>query len=550
MTKSFFTALNSIARQIERNARATERNKLRLIKEKERHERDIERTLIKQAREQYNKERFLSNEIEKEYVGLCKRDVEIQNNELESYVTELSQLLMMALAGDVAFGFDEMKRSVVLPDLDLSGVPSPQSSPIREDYIPQRDKWFVAWLPWVKKEYKSKCIVAEIEYNSILEAHKSYEVRRQNIINKTKSEHESLIKRIVEKTKKHNSDVDDFKKAFESGDDEAVSEFFRLVLSSSLYPKCFPRQVKSFYVVESKQLLIDIDLPCFDDAIPFINKYKYVSSDRSITTTKRPDSQRKSLYKSVVAQVVLRSLYEIYNSDEGGRVETVVINGYVDAINRENGKSVRPCIITVRVTRDIFFALNLKDVDPLACLHGLNASVSKHPDELAPVRPILEMNMVDPRFVQEIDVLSNIDNRQNLMELTPGEFESLITNLFQKMGLETKLTQASRDGGVDCVAYDTRPIFGGKVIIQAKRYKNTVGVSAVRDLFGTMQNEGASKGILVTTSGYGKAAFDFANGKPMELLSGSNLLYLLHEHAGIDAKIIVPEDWKEPVFDN
>ena len=38
----------------------------------------------------------------------------------------------------------------------------------------------------------------------------------------------------------------------------------------------------------------------------------------------------------------------------------------------------------------------------------------------------------------------------------------------------------SRDGGVDCVAYDTRPIFGGKVVIQAKRYKNTVGVSAVR----------------------------------------------------------------------
>jgi restriction endonuclease Mrr len=59
----------------------------------------------------------------------------------------------------------------------------------------------------------------------------------------------------------------------------------------------------------------------------------------------------------------------------------------------------------------------------------------------------------------------------------------------------------SHDGGVDCVAYDPRPIFGGKVVIQAKRYKNTVGVSAVRDLFGTMQNEGAAKGILVTTSG-------------------------------------------------
>jgi restriction system protein len=154
--------------------------------------------------------------------------------------------------------------------------------------------------------------------------------------------------------------------------------------------------------------------------------------------------------------------------------------------------------------------------------------------------------MVDSRFVQETDVLSELDQRPNLMELTPGEFESLITNLFQKMGLETKLTQASRDGGVDCVAFDQRPILGGKVVIQAKRYKNTVGVSAVRDLYGTTQNEGASKGILVTTSGYGKASFDFANGKPLQLITGSELLYLLAEHAGIEAKIEPPEDWTDP----
>ena len=75
------------------------------------------------------------------------------------------------------------------------------------------------------------------------------------------------------------------------------------------------------------------------------------------------------------------------------------------------------------------------------------------------------------------------------------------------------------------------------------RHKNTVGVSAVRDLFGTVQNEGASKGILVTTSGYGKAAFEFAKGKPLELLDGANLLHLLGEHAGIDARIVMPEGW-------
>src|SRR6202041_4138142 len=203
----------------------------------------------------------------------------------------------------------------------------------------------------------------------------------------------------------------------------------------------------------------------------------------------------------------------------------------VDTTDPGSGRRIRPCLITLRTTREVFSELDLPHVEPLACLKHLSAGVSKSPAELPPVRPVLEFDMVDPRFVAESDALSGLDQRPNLMDLSPTEFEALIQNLFAKMGLEARQTRPSRDGGVDCVAWDPRPIFGGKVVIQAKRYKNPVGVSAVRDLFGTMQNEGASKGILVTTSGYGKASFEFAQNKPLELLSGSNLLYLLEEHA-------------------
>ena len=77
-------------------------------------------------------------------------------------------------------------------------------------------------------------------------------------------------------------------------------------------------------------------------------------------------------------------------------------------------------------------------------------------------------------------------------------------------------------------------------MIQAKRYTNTVGVSSVRDLYGTVLNEGASKGILVTTADYGPDAYEFAKGKPLVLLSGANLLHLLEKH-GHKAKIDLKE---------
>ena len=185
----------------------------------------------------------------------------------------------------------------------------------------------------------------------------------------------------------------------------------------------------------------------------------------------------------------------LLTSDNAGHIDTVVFNGHVDTTDPGSGQRIHPCLVTLRTTRETFDQLDLTHIEPLACLKHLSAGVSKSPAELVPVRPVLDFNMVDPRFVAESDALSELDQRPNLMELTPTEFETLIQNLFMKMGLEEHKTRPSRDGGVDCVAsrYHS-PIFGGKVVIQAKRYKNTVGVSAVRDLFGTFQERKHKQG--------------------------------------------------------
>lgn len=60
-----------------------------------------------------------------------------------------------------------------------------------------------------------------------------------------------------------------------------------------------------------------------------------------------------------------------------------------------------------------------------------------------------------------------------------------------------------------------------------------------------MMNEGAAKGILVTTSGYGTSAYEFAKNKPIELLTGSNLLSMLEQYASVQAKIEFPLEWRD-----
>jgi restriction system protein len=146
----------------------------------------------------------------------------------------------------------------------------------------------------------------------------------------------------------------------------------------------------------------------------------------------------------------------------------------------------------------------------------------------------MQLDREDSRFVESRDVLADINATTNLAEIGWEEFEHLVRELFSKMfaqgGAEVKVTQASSDGGVDAIAFDPDPIRGGKFVIQAKRYTKVVPVSAVRDLYGTMISEGASKGLLVTTAHFGRDSREFVKDKPISLIDGPNLVYLLEQY--------------------
>jgi restriction system protein len=114
--------------------------------------------------------------------------------------------------------------------------------------------------------------------------------------------------------------------------------------------------------------------------------------------------------------------------------------------------------------------------------------------------------------------------------MDPLVFEELVADLFRAMGMRAVTTQRSGDGGIDVDAIDPTPIRGGKILVQVKRYRRTVPPTAVRDLYGTVQAAGANKGVLVTTSDFGPGSRDFAQNKPLELISGNELVDLLHRH--------------------
>jgi restriction system protein len=418
--------------------------------------------------------------------------------------------------------------------------PWQQTAPELATYLPQPPGFFGRLVPGADGRHQRAVERGTQRHGADHEAYLANRVDRARALEEFQ---ETEQKRKAD-TDRKNDKVMSFKRELAANEHSAVLKYFKLVLDASLKGEPDALSAEIGYSPDSKHLVVDLELPEFS-VVPEEIGFKYVKSADRIDPVARPLAKRKACYSNLISQIALKCVDAVFRGDTAGVVACLTLNGMLETIDPATGQEVRVCLLSVRVDADTFRNLNLSQVQPEHCLRSLKASVSRAPTELMAVKPIIELDMVDPRFVETMDVLSGLDHRPNLMDLSPTEFEGLITNLFAKMGLDTRQTRPSRDGGVDCVAFDPRPVFGGKVVIQAKRYKNTVGVSAVRDLFGTVQNEGASKGILVTTSGYGKAAFEFARGKPLELLDGGNLLHLLSEHAGTDARIVMPEGWMD-----
>jgi restriction system protein len=339
-----------------------------------------------------------------------------------------------------------------------------------------------------------------------------------------------------------NAAIDEQMQGYLRGNDpQAIVDYCDLVLSNSQYPDYFPRTYDLDYNPRSRLLVVDYQLPSIGD-ISTLREVNYIQSRDEFTEKHISQAQLNKLYDNLLYQVALRTVHELYEADQINALASIVFNGFVDSVDLATGQEHNSCILSLQAAKDEFEHINLANVDPKACFKKLKGVSASKLHSLTPVAPIMKIEREDGRFVSSYAVAESIVG-ENLAAMDWEDFEHLIRELFEKefssSGGEVKVTRASRDGGIDAVVFDPDPLRGGKIVIQAKRYTNTVGVSAVRDLYGTLINEGANKGILVTTADYGPDAHEFARGKPIVLLSGAQLLYLLEKHghkARIDLK--------------
>ncbi len=143
-------------------------------------------------------------------------------------------------------------------------------------------------------------------------------------------------------------------------------------------------------------------------------------------------------------------------------------------------------------------------------------------------------------MIEEEDRLSNYDDefRDRLLgaiqKMSPEKFEIFSRALLSKMGIEftEKGTQISNDGGIDGYGYCRTDDFRtSRVVIQCKRWQNSVGVSEINSFIGAMNVFRADYGVFITNSRYTASAREAARaGTPVTLIDGNDLVRLVKKY--------------------
>ncbi len=232
----------------------------------------------------------------------------------------------------------------------------------------------------LKKEYEQK--IKERE-EKILTVNKHYD--------ELEKEWEAEKELFDKNQKDYNDKIEKLKENYFQKNAESVIQYCEIVLNNSQYPETFPKDFDLDYNSDNKLLIIDYVLPVPDD-LPKLTGVKYIALKKELKESFLSETQLSKIYDSIIYKITLRTLHELFEADKVEALEEIIMNGWVNAIDKATGKKVSNCIVTIQAKKIKFNEIELSNVDPKLCFKNLNGIGSSKLSNLTAVKPIAQIN--------------------------------------------------------------------------------------------------------------------------------------------------------------
>ena len=359
---------------------------------------------------------------------ICRKsNAEEQTGDAQEKRKQIDDLLVYALGIDNTINWDSLKdtkefkvpnpKFIMEEKLSVIATPAPPNfralpkEPDKGLYEPQ-----FSLVDNILNSLKEKKIrEAETLYQEAMTAWKKSvdatnsfnanfkELHEQKIIEyedqkRVVNEHFDALEKDWEKIKKtyndnQKADNDKFEKLKENyfqKNTEAVIQYCEMVLKNSQYPKTFPKDFDLDYNSDSKLLIVEYFLPAPDD-LPTLKDVKSIAAKKELKESFLSETQLSKIYDAAIYKITLRTLHELFEADKAEALESIVFNGWVNAINKATGKKVRNCIVTIKANKIEYNEIELSNVDPKICFKNLNGIGSSKLSSITAVKPIAQI---------------------------------------------------------------------------------------------------------------------------------------------------------------
>lgn len=174
-----------------------------------------------------------------------------------------------------------------------------------------------------------------------------------------------------------------------SGDSQPIEDHTERVLNASEYPDWIEDALDFDlrFDVDARTLVVEFELPP-QESMPTLASVTYIQSKGELREKHIGVREQDRLYGDVLYQIALRTVHELYTSDEIEAFEAIAFNGWIEAIDPATGHLVKRPILSLRARREEFLRLNLADVEPEACFRSLGGVAGSRLAKLERVEPI------------------------------------------------------------------------------------------------------------------------------------------------------------------
>ena len=363
-----------------------------------------ERTAAQLARASAADQKRLAKEAQEAHVKAMETEVDKLNSELSEIYQAIDTLLSATLNTDPYVDLTTLYEVADHPPFDRKDLETPILPPV---LTPDPSEPVFAQPPppkglaglFGKKKHEEAVAAASLRHqtaladwrNAVKEAESAREVAKNKHTEMEKERNAALEaerKRYAAEcaareaaVKERNAAIDMLGANLGYGTVDAIEEYVSIVFSHSVYPAQFPIEHDVEFDPTTAELRLRLLVPS-PDMVPTTSTYKYTKSADEITATALPQKAYKQRYNSVVQQVALRSMYEVFKADRRGLIRTIALEVGTETIDPATGRDANFLFVAVGAERDSFLNLDLAKVIPSETLSHLGAAVSKSPYDL------------------------------------------------------------------------------------------------------------------------------------------------------------------------